>query len=267
MTDVIEGMARAMWLSVNQHCTPFALGKWEEVSEVSKGYWRTPAQAALDYLKQPQTTTTAYNPQDFARLETAYLALLGLPHGYTRLCLQPILAGLRDHLAAMSGVPAEAMQNQYERRAAAQSQASKPISSGPTIQTVSYARYDVTNLAPASNWDPEAATPSRPPEDFISEGQGPELSQEQIEAMKQALCPACGKPLAADEFYRAGYEHDNYRTIPPHIGRGRYCDHKKRSEGTPGIDFTATAADLEARREAMRPIWQPIIDCLRGDAP
>lgn len=67
MTDVIEGMARAMWLSVNQHCTSDALGKWEEVSEVSKGYWRTSAQAALDYLKQPQTASKPTYESELAR--------------------------------------------------------------------------------------------------------------------------------------------------------------------------------------------------------
>lgn len=39
------------------------------------------------------------------------------------------------------------------------------------------------------------------------------------------VCPNCGKPLAAGEVYRAGYEAGNFRTIPATLGRGRYCDH------------------------------------------
>lgn len=42
-------------------------------------------------------------------------------------------------------------------------------------------------------------------------------------------CPVCMKPLGADEVYRAGYEADNFRTIPATIGSGQYCDHIKRA--------------------------------------
>lgn len=47
-------------------------------------------------------------------------------------------------------------------------------------------------------------------------------------------CPCCGKPLAEDEVYRAGYEPNNYRTIPMTYGRGEYCDHIKRKDAVGG---------------------------------
>lgn len=43
--------------------------------------------------------------------------------------------------------------------------------------------------------------------------------------MSERPCPHCGKPLKDGEVYRAGYELSNFRTIPPILGRGEYCDH------------------------------------------
>lgn len=47
-------------------------------------------------------------------IETAYLTLLQLPHGMARVSLQPVLAGLRDQIAAMTGQLEEDVQNQFE---------------------------------------------------------------------------------------------------------------------------------------------------------
>jgi len=42
---------------------------------------------------------------------------------------------------------------------------------------------------------------------------------------KRRLCPNCKLPIGKNEVYRAGYEIDDNRTIPPTLGRGAYCDH------------------------------------------
>jgi hypothetical protein len=44
-------------------------------------------------------------------------------------------------------------------------------------------------------------------------------------AVEARYCPNCHKPIGNGEVYRAGYEIDNFRTIPPTYGRGQYCDH------------------------------------------
>lgn len=55
-------------------------------------------------------------------------------------------------------------------------------------------------------------------------------------------CPVCRKPLGEDEVYRAGYDADNYRTIPATIGRGPYCDHIKKADAVAGIDYISSSA-------------------------
>lgn len=50
----------------------------------------------------------------------------------------------------------------------------------------------------------------------------------EAEAAISKPCPVCKKPLGNDEVYHAGYDYDSYRTIPPIIGRGQYCDHIKK---------------------------------------
>lgn len=50
MTDVIEGMARAILANDYE----LASVSWEDLSEYRRGYFINQAQAAMDYLKQPQ---------------------------------------------------------------------------------------------------------------------------------------------------------------------------------------------------------------------
>jgi hypothetical protein len=48
------------------------------------------------------------------RIETAYLILLTLPHGVARASLQPVLAGLRDQIAAMTQEQEQDVQDRFE---------------------------------------------------------------------------------------------------------------------------------------------------------
>lgn len=51
---------------------------------------------------------------ELERVEGAYLALLGMPHGEMRVRLQSVLAGLRDTIAWRLKVPSDQVQEYYE---------------------------------------------------------------------------------------------------------------------------------------------------------
>ena len=72
-------------------------------------------------------------------------------------------------------------------------------------------------------------------------------------AFNSGLCPNCGKLLASGEVYRAGYEHDNYRTIPATIGRGKYCDHVKAIKWSDRQDINDWSPETEANSMEITP--------------
>lgn len=53
-------------------------------------------------------------PMSLDTLRTAYHHLLGLPHDETRMRLQPVLAGLRDEIARLTGRASEEVQDEHE---------------------------------------------------------------------------------------------------------------------------------------------------------
>lgn len=56
-------------------------------------------------------------PSTLLCLESAYLALLQLPHNIVRFRQQPTLCALRDAIASYRGLDGETVQNEYEERA------------------------------------------------------------------------------------------------------------------------------------------------------
>lgn len=59
------------------------------------------------------------NSAEIQALESAYLALLRMPHGVTRLNSQPLLCGLRDALAVALGKIPKDVQDEYGVKALA----------------------------------------------------------------------------------------------------------------------------------------------------
>lgn len=80
-----------------------------------------------------------------------------------------------------------------------------------------------------------------------------EYSKEVFSQSIPLACPNCDYPIQADEVYRAGYELDNFRTIPAIIGRGKYCDHIKAIKWSDSESISDWAPENAANSTEIQP--------------